>query len=457
VKLIHTADWHLGRSLHHVSLLEDQAWVLERFLALVRDEQPDAVLVAGDVYDRAVPPAEAVALLDHILEELTLDQEVPVVLIVGDHDDPERLGFARRLLSGRRLHVSGRVGKPAPVRLRDAHGTVQVWPLPFATPDAVRAALGVEVRTRDEALGALLDRVRAGIRGRAVVVAHADVAGGTGSGERPWTGGEAERIAPGRFAGFAYAALGHLHRAQDVTGTRARFSGSPFPLSFEEAADPKTVSVVDIAEDGGVTVRPVALGRKRNLRHVSGTLAELLAAREPMGSSPAGRSTSGEPPAAAQTLDPEARGRAAGQSADPEARGRAAGQSADPEARGLASGQPADPEGGGREAAGADDWLDVTLLDSHPARDAVARLRELFPNVIRVRRAGEAVAEGVAPRVGGPSDAAGRGGVSADPETATDEALFAAFFERAVGAPLTPEESAEAAEAMRAAAAREVS
>ena len=281
MRFLHTADWHLGRLFHARSLIEDQAHVLDQFVALVREVRPDAVLIAGDVYDRAVPPPEAVALLDDVLARIVVDAGVPVVMIAGNHDSAQRLGFGARLLSARGLHVAGRTGpETSCVTLHDAHGEVRIYALPYAEPAAVRDALGVDLPTHEAALGAQLDAIRAthpaGVR--AVAVAHAFVVGGAVSeSERPLTVGGSGAVAAGLFHGFDFVALGHLHRPQTI-GERVHYAGSLLKYSLSEAGHHKTVSLIEIDADGGIRIEALPLQPLRDLRVLTGTLPQLLEA-----------------------------------------------------------------------------------------------------------------------------------------------------------------------------------
>jgi len=281
LRFLHTADWHLGRLFHARSLIEDQAHVLDQFVALVRDVRPDAVLIAGDVYDRAVPPPEAVALLDDVLARIVVEAGVPVVMIAGNHDSAQRLDFGARMLAARGLHVAGRTGPEAAcVSLRDAHGEVRIYALPYAEPAVVRDALGVELSSHEAALGAQLDAIRAshpaGVR--AVAVGHAFVVGGAVSeSERPLSVGGSGAVGAGLFHGFDFVALGHLHRPQTI-GERIHYAGSLLKYSLSEADHHKTVSLVELDGKGAVRIEPIALKPRRDLRILTGELAALVEA-----------------------------------------------------------------------------------------------------------------------------------------------------------------------------------
>lgn len=293
MRFLHTSDWHLGRSFFGASLLEDQAHVLDRLVTLAAESQLDAVLIAGDVYDRSVPPADAVALLDDTLVRLVVECGIPVVLIAGNHDSGDRLGFASRLLTGRGLHVAGTA--PLVVHFHDAHGVVDVVAIPFAEPAATAARCDDDsISDHDAAIRADLARClgngqalagngqaltgTGASASRRIAVSHAFVSGGTTSeSERPLVLGNAALVAAEVFDGFAYAALGHLHRPQRVGRDEVRYSGSLLKYSFEEATHRKSVSIVDIGADGSASIEEVALGARRDVRVLDGSIDEILA------------------------------------------------------------------------------------------------------------------------------------------------------------------------------------
>jgi DNA repair protein SbcD/Mre11 len=282
-RFIHTADWHLGRLLAGMRLTDDQAFVLDRLVELVRDVRPEAVLVAGDIYDRAVPPPEAVALLDETLTRL-VETGTSVVVIAGNHDSPERIGFGSRLLARSGVHMAGPIGaEPVSCLVDAADGPVRVWMLPYADPAVVRCELGDDtLRGHDEAVGALLDRVRAAFAHgeRNVLLGHEFVAGGveTTDSERPLTVGGTAQVARERFDGFEYVALGHLHRPQALGGDAVRYAGSLLKYSVSEAAHAKSVSVVELGAAGqSLLVEQVSLPARRDVRIVTGELATLVA------------------------------------------------------------------------------------------------------------------------------------------------------------------------------------
>ena len=283
MRFLHTADWHLGRIFHNTHLTEDQAYVLEQFVDLVRDVKPDAVVLAGDVYDRAVPPPEAVSLLDDVLSRILLDCRVPVIITAGNHDSPERLGFGEKVLARQNLYVFGQVSSAVqPVMLADAHGPVYFCPIPYAEPAVVRERLADgEVHSHEQALALLAQRIQDSVPSgaRRVGIAHAFVAGGTGSeSERPLSIGSLATVSAGVFDSFHYVALGHLHQAQQVGRPEIRYAGSPLKYSFSEARHKKSVALVELDATGNAQVELVALRPRRDVRCLEGFLEELLTA-----------------------------------------------------------------------------------------------------------------------------------------------------------------------------------
>jgi exonuclease SbcD len=287
VKLLHTSDWHLGRRLHELDLLEHQRAVLQRVVAVAREEAVDAVLIAGDVYDRPTPPLAAVALLDEVLTELA--SFTRVVVSSGNHDQAVRLGFGSRLY-GDRIHFRTSIERIAePVELCDEAGPVLIYGIPYLDPDLARGGFGPDLlpRSHEAVLGAATAAIRADAaeRGavRTVVLAHAFV-----TGRRPSSSTDSEldlsvggvQDAPAAlFAGFTYTALGHLHRPQEPGSDGpgiVRYSGSPLRYSFSEAGQTKSVTLVELDAEGVKSVAPVELPQPRPMVELRGTLSELL-------------------------------------------------------------------------------------------------------------------------------------------------------------------------------------
>jgi len=284
MRFLHTADWHLGRTLGGHSLREEQEHMLGvEFPRLVAESRPDAVLVAGDIFDRAVPPADAVELLDDILHRIVIGLRIPVVLIPGNHDEARRLSFGARMLAAAGLHIGdsplGRV-----VTLRDAHGPVAIVAAGYATPLALaQHTAGQSFADHDAGFAWLAPRLHAlcGDTARRVLVAHAFVAGGAVSdSERGIAVGGTGQIAAARFDGFHYVALGHLHRPQALAGGRIRYSGSPLAYSTSEAEQAKQMLLVEIDAAGAVTTEAIPLMPLRTVRLLRGSFAALQRATE---------------------------------------------------------------------------------------------------------------------------------------------------------------------------------
>jgi DNA repair protein SbcD/Mre11 len=282
MRLLHTSDWHLGRSLHGTDLLAEQEAVLAQLATFVRTEQVDAVLVAGDVYDRAVPSADATAVLDRALTRLRA-AGAAVVLTPGNHDSARRLAFGSGLFAAAGVHVRADTTRlDEPVLLADEHGEVAVYGIPYLEPEVARHELGLpEARGHEAVLRAAMDRVRTDLflrpGVRSVVLAHAFVGGAEPSeSERDICVGGVDRVPEAVFDGVDYVALGHLHRPQSLTDNM-RYSGSPLPYSFSEAGHEKQAWLVDLDADGLSAVRPVALPVPRPLTVLTGELADLLA------------------------------------------------------------------------------------------------------------------------------------------------------------------------------------
>lgn len=280
MRILHTSDWHLGRSFHRVGMLDAQAAFVDHLVDVVRAERVDAVLVAGDVYDRALPGIDVVALLDDALARLAATG-THVVLSSGNHDSARRLGFGSRLLAAARVHVRTDPARCAdPVVVEDAHGPVALYPLPYLEPALVAGPLGVE-RSHAAVLGATLDAVRADLGRRpagtrSVVAAHAFVSGGAASdSERDISVGGVPSVPPATFGGVDYVALGHLHGRQRLT-QEVRYSGSPLAYSFSEASHVKGSWLVELGRSGLERVDAVEAPVPRSLALLSGELTTLL-------------------------------------------------------------------------------------------------------------------------------------------------------------------------------------
>ena len=282
MRILHTSDWHLGRSFHREGLIGAQATWVDHLLDVVESEQVDLVVVSGDVYDRALPQVDAVALADEAFARLAASR-ARVVVTSGNHDSAQRLGFGSRLMDAAGVHVrtdAATVGRP--VLLDDAHGPVAVYGLPFLDPDLLREPWQLPGRSHEAALAAAMVRVRADLRQRptgtrSVVMAHAFVAGCRPSdSERDISVGGVSMVSSEIFDGVDYTALGHLHGPHTVTDT-VRYSGSPLAYSFSEADQRKGSWLVDLDTRGVAAAEFVAAPVPRPLRVLRGELDALLA------------------------------------------------------------------------------------------------------------------------------------------------------------------------------------
>ena len=280
MKLIHLSDLHLGKRVHEISMLEDQRYILRSILEIVDSEAPDGVLIAGDVYDRSVPAAEAVSLLDEFLCQLA-QRKLQVFLISGNHDSPERLAFGGRLLAEQGIHLSPVYdGTVSAVSLNDDYGPVHFYLLPFLKPAHVRRFF--PDRTADtytEACQVAVEAMGIDPSARNVLLAHQFVTGAATCDSEEISVGGSDNVDAAVFAAFDYVALGHIHGPQNIVPGKIRYCGTPLKYSFSECGHKKSVTVVELGEKGSVEVRAVPLSPLRDMRELRGTYAQ-LAARE---------------------------------------------------------------------------------------------------------------------------------------------------------------------------------
>ncbi|GIU06951.1 exonuclease SbcCD subunit D [Shewanella morhuae] len=324
MKFIHTSDWHIGRQLHNQSLLDDQAFVLEQIIALASEHKVDAVIVAGDIYDRSIPPANAVALLDDVLNRLVHGLGLQVIMIAGNHDGHERLGFAAKQMAASGLHIIGPLSVNIhPITLSSLSGDVVFYPLPYADPATVRHVFECEAASHEMAMDILLEQVRQhdsqGLP--KVVISHCFLDGGSESeSERPLSIGGADKISPKLFTEFDYVALGHLHGPQYKGAEHVRYSGSILKYSFSEQHQHKSVTLVELGAQTPLNIRLLPLTSMRDVRILEGELETLLAQ--------------------------------------------------------------------GKTDIKREDYLMVRLLDKHAILDAMGKLRAVYPNVLHLERTG---------------------------------------------------------------------
>ncbi len=278
MKLIHLSDLHLGKRVNEFSMLEDQAFILQEILRIIDEEQPQAVLLAGDIYDKSVPSGEAVQLFDGFLWELS-SRKLQVFVISGNHDSPERLSFGGRLMEGSGIHLAPVYsGKVEPVVLEDAYGPVNVYLLPFLKPAHVRRYFPEEeIGTYTEALGKAVEALEIHKEQRNVLVTHQFVTGASRSDSEEISVGGSDNVDASVFDDFDYVALGHIHGPQNIGSPRIRYCGTPLKYSFSEAGQQKSVTVAELKEKGTLEVAARPLTPLRDLREIRGSYLEVTA------------------------------------------------------------------------------------------------------------------------------------------------------------------------------------
>ncbi len=286
MKIFHTADWHLGKLVQGVYMTEDQEYVLNQFLQAIDEEQPDVVIIAGDLYDRAVPPVEAVNLLDSILAEIVLKKKIPVLSIAGNHDSPTRVGFGQQLLKESGLFIVGEQSENIePVILNDEHGEVHFHLIPFTEPSTIKHVFGDDsISNYNDAMKKIVEVIeekmdkskRHVFIGHAFVTPHGEMEENTSESERPLSIGGSEYVSAELFKSFHYTALGHLHKAHYVLNETIRYSGSPLKYSSSEANHEKGFLIVEMDQDGQVSISKRVFKPRRDLRIVEGTIQDIL-------------------------------------------------------------------------------------------------------------------------------------------------------------------------------------
>ncbi|WP_040209631.1 exonuclease SbcCD subunit D [Neobacillus jeddahensis] len=277
MKFIHTADWHLGKLVHGVYMTENQREVLEQFVSIVAEEKPDAVVIAGDLYDRSVPPTDAVELLDEILFKINVELKTPIVAIAGNHDSAERLSFGSSWYKHSDFHLTGKLTNSfRPVHING----VNFYLLPYAEPGIVRQLLGDDsIHSHHEAMKSFIGKIEETLNPNEpnVLVGHAFVLGGqTSDSERMLSVGGSGCVGAELFEPFSYTALGHLHSPDAIRHEKVKYSGSLLKYSFSEAKQRKSISIIEMDEKGNFTHRYRSLAPKHDMRELEGHLEELL-------------------------------------------------------------------------------------------------------------------------------------------------------------------------------------
>ena len=279
MKFIHLSDLHIGKRVNGFSMLEDQKYILDQILMIAEDEMPDGVLIAGDIYDKPVPPAEAVQVFDAFLTGLA-DRNLPVFVISGNHDSPERLAFGGQLMKDRRVYMAPVYdGYLEPVQLEDRYGSLRVYMLPFIKPAVVRRCCPEEgIETFEDAVRWALEHMaehKKGEDGRNILIAHQFVTGASCCDSEELSIGGLDQVSAELFDSFDYVAMGHIHGPQKVGRDTLRYSGTPLKYSFSEVNHRKSVTVVELLEKGNVTVNTRPLRPLHDMRELRGSYEEL--------------------------------------------------------------------------------------------------------------------------------------------------------------------------------------
>ncbi len=275
MKLIHLSDLHLGKRVNEYSMLEDQEYILKKIINIVDAEAPDGVIIAGDVYDKSVPSAEAVQLFDDFLVKLS-ERNLEVFIISGNHDSPERISFGSRIMDAKGIHISPVYdGTVKPFSMRDKYGIVEVYMLPFIKPAHVRRFCEEEIATYTDAIQFAISKMNVNPDNRNILVTHQFVTGSSRSDSEEISVGGTDNVDAKVFEPFDYVALGHIHSPQNCGSKAIRYCGTPLKYSFSEAKDKKSVTIVELAEKGNVSYRTVDLIPKHDLVELKGTYQEL--------------------------------------------------------------------------------------------------------------------------------------------------------------------------------------
>ena len=278
MKLIHLSDLHIGKRVNEVSMLEDQEYILTQILEILDAEQPDAILISGDVYDKSIPPAEAVTVFDKFLCQLA-QRKLEVFIISGNHDSAERLAFGGRLMESTGIHLSPVYnGNIAPITLQDAYGDVHFWLLPFLKPAHVKRFYpdaGIESFT--DACRVAVEAMTLDTSARNVLLAHQFVTGSATCDSEEISVGGTDNVDAEVFADFDYVALGHIHGPQNISSEKIRYCGTPLKYSFSESTHIKSITVVELREKGSFDLRTIPLTPLHDMREIRGSYDEVTA------------------------------------------------------------------------------------------------------------------------------------------------------------------------------------
>jgi len=276
MKLIHLSDLHIGKRVNEISMIEDQEYILTQIIRIIDEEMPDALLICGDVYDKSVPSAEAVTLFDHFLCRVA-KRNIPVLIISGNHDSPERLAFGNRLMEHAGIHISPVYdGEVKPITLTDTQGDVDFWMLPFVKPAHVKRYFPEEeIDSYTGALRTAIEKMGIDSARRNVLLTHQFVTGAATCESEEISIGGSDNVDAAVFDDFDYVALGHIHGQQNIGSGRIRYCGTPLKYSFSEEHHHKSVTVAELGEKGQLQLTLVPLIPRHDLRSIRGTFAQL--------------------------------------------------------------------------------------------------------------------------------------------------------------------------------------
>ncbi len=277
MKFIHLSDLHLGKRIYEISLIEDQRHILKQIVDIIDNEQPDGVLIAGDIYDKSVMPVEAISLFDDFLNALH-ERAIPVYIISGNHDSAYRLAFGSKILSIGNIHIAPPYsGTVYSADLEDEFGPVHIYMLPFVKRSLVKSLFpDEEIETTTDAMRCVIDKIGLNTDERNILIAHQFITGSKTSDSEEHSVGGAENVDASVFDDFDYVALGHLHGPQQIGRETVRYCGTPLKYSFSEADHEKSVTVVEMKEKGNVSIRTIPLTPLRDMQELRGTYDELM-------------------------------------------------------------------------------------------------------------------------------------------------------------------------------------
>lgn len=277
MKLIHLSDLHIGKRVNEFSMLEDQEYILNKILEIADEEKPDGVIIAGDIYDKSVPSAEAVQLFDEFLLCLS-EKKLSVFIISGNHDSPERIAFGSKLMDKSGIYLSPVYnGEIIPITLNDSYGKVNIWLLPFIKPVHVRRFFeDAQTETYTDALKAVIESFEMDKNERNILVTHQFVTGADRTESEEISVGGSDNVDASVFEAFDYTALGHIHRSQKCKSDNIRYSGTPLKYSFSEAKDIKSVTVIELKEKGDLIINTIPLIPLRDMIEIRGTYEDIM-------------------------------------------------------------------------------------------------------------------------------------------------------------------------------------